>query len=70
MFDLYKGTRRISLKAKCLIKQKGKSKCQSGGQSGSPLGPLKKQQKHDKIHWRTDKIKKKVSKRQSFWMTK
>lgn len=32
---------------------------ESGGQSGSPLGPLKKKQKHDKIHWRTDKIKKK-----------
>lgn len=59
------------LKAKCLIKQNGKSKCQSGGQSGSPLGPFKKKQKHDKFLWRTDKIKKKkVSKRQSFRMTK
>lgn len=39
------------------MQQKTKSKCQSGRQSDSPLGPLRKKQIHDKIHWRTEKIK-------------
>lgn len=66
-----KGAWRISLRAKCLIKQKRESKCSTDGQSGSTLGPQKKKKTRDKIHWRKEMIKiKEVSKRQPFQMTK
>lgn len=63
---------RVSLKAKCLMKQKEESKSQSGSQSVSPPGPLKKRSKtwQNSLEKRRDKKNKRGFKRQTFGMTK